>query len=214
MNSKLLITVISGFAAIGSLFLFSSNFQPEQQSANITEAAITFSPSTTPKRFDLGSRTIAYGELRDRSSKRSNLGGALTPLPSPAPTSLQDRPVIKSTPTRFPTPSPATATTQIPVLTSTPSLSATPVPTPTPSPSISLGPSPSATTTPEQSGKINTNTADKQELEKITGVGPVIAQRIIDYRNKNGPFQTIEDIKKVNGIGDKTFEKMKNEITI
>src|SRR3989344_3090378 len=206
MNSKLLITVISGFAAIGSLFLFSSNFQPEQQSANITEAAITFSPSTTPKRFDLGSRTIAYGELRDRSSKRSNLGGA--------PTSLQDRPVIKSTPTRFPTPSPATATTQIPVLTSTPSLSATPVPTTTPSPSISLGPSPSATTTPEQSGKINTNTADKQELEKITGVGPVIAQRIIDYRNKNGPFQTIEDIKKVNGIGDKTFEKMKNEITI
>src|SRR3989344_4600233 len=157
MNSKLLITVISGFAAIGSLFLFSSNFQPEQQSANITEAAITFSPSTTPKTFDLG------------SSKRSTLGGALTPLPSPAPTSLQDRPVIKSTPTRFPTPSPATATTQIPVLTSTPSLSAPPVPTPTPSPSISLGPSPSATTTPEQSGKINTNTADKQELEKITG---------------------------------------------
>jgi len=51
-------------------------------------------------------------------------------------------------------------------------------------------------------------------LEKITGVGPVIAQRIIDYRQANGPFQIIEDIKKVNGIGDKTFEKMKAEITI
>ena len=73
---------------------------------------------------------------------------------------------------------------------------------------------PTSTSSPEQSAKINVNTADKQELEKITGVGPIIAQRIIDYRQSNGPFQTIEDIKKVNGIGNKTFEKMKNEIAI
>jgi competence ComEA-like helix-hairpin-helix protein len=64
------------------------------------------------------------------------------------------------------------------------------------------------------SGKININTAGLEELDKITGVGPTIAQRIIDYRNANGPFQKLEDLKKVNGIGDKNFEKMKDEITL
>ncbi len=62
--------------------------------------------------------------------------------------------------------------------------------------------------------KININTADKEELEKIKGVGPVIAQRIIDYRSSNGPFQALEDLKKVKGIGDKTFLKMEKEITL
>ena len=45
-------------------------------------------------------------------------------------------------------------------------------------------------------------------------MGPVIAGRIIDYRNENGPFQSIEEIKNVQGIGDVTFEKMKGEITV
>ncbi len=63
-------------------------------------------------------------------------------------------------------------------------------------------------------GKININTAENEELQGITGVGPVIAGRIIDYRNVRGPFLKIEDIKSVRGIGDKTFEKMKGEITV
>ncbi|KKU94300.1 MAG: Polymorphic membrane protein [Candidatus Jorgensenbacteria bacterium GW2011_GWA1_48_13] len=63
-------------------------------------------------------------------------------------------------------------------------------------------------------GKININTAGYEELQKITGVGPVIAGRIIDYRNVNGPFGQIEDIKDVKGIGDITFQKMQDEITI
>ena len=62
--------------------------------------------------------------------------------------------------------------------------------------------------------KININTANLEELDYITGVGPAIAQRIIDYRNQNGPFQTIEEIKNVSGIGDVNFEKMKDEITM
>lgn len=61
---------------------------------------------------------------------------------------------------------------------------------------------------------VNINTADENELQKIRGVGPAIAKRIVDYREQNGKFQTIEDIKKVRGIGDKTFEKMKDKITI
>lgn len=60
---------------------------------------------------------------------------------------------------------------------------------------------------------ININTADETELQKIRGVGPAIAQRIIDYREQNGNFKTIEDIKKVRGIGEKTFAKFKDFIT-
>lgn len=65
-----------------------------------------------------------------------------------------------------------------------------------------------------KTNKININTADINELIKITGVGQVIAQRIIDYRNENGSFKTIDDIIKVKGIGEKTFQKMKEQITI
>lgn len=65
-----------------------------------------------------------------------------------------------------------------------------------------------------QGGLININTADETELQKIRGIGPVIAGRIVEYRNSNGLFNSIEDIKKVRGIGAKTFEKMKDSITV
>lgn len=74
--------------------------------------------------------------------------------------------------------------------------------------------SPPPAAPPSSSGKININTAGYEELQRITGVGPVIAGRIIEYRQVNGPFRSLEEIKKVNGIGDKTFEKMKEEITL
>jgi len=61
---------------------------------------------------------------------------------------------------------------------------------------------------------ININTASLEELDKIPEVGPVIAGRIIDYRNTNGPFENIEEIKNVSGIGDVTFLKMKDYITV
>lgn len=62
--------------------------------------------------------------------------------------------------------------------------------------------------------KININIANSEELQELTGVGPVTAQKIIDYRTQNGRFSSIEDIKNVSGIGDKTFEKMKEDIKI
>lgn len=70
--------------------------------------------------------------------------------------------------------------------------------------------------TPEKNssgGMININTADETELQKIRGVGPAIAQRIIDFREQNGNFKSIDEIKKVRGIGEKTFAKMKDSIT-
>ena len=66
---------------------------------------------------------------------------------------------------------------------------------------------------PAAAGRINVNLADKETLQEISGVGPATAQKIIDYRTQNGPFQTPEDLKNVSGIGDKTYEKMKDQIT-
>jgi len=64
------------------------------------------------------------------------------------------------------------------------------------------------------SGKININTASVTELDSLSGIGPTYAQRIIDYRNSNGGFKSIDEIKNVKGIGDKTFDKFKDRITI
>ena len=63
-------------------------------------------------------------------------------------------------------------------------------------------------------GKININTADANTLEQIYGVGPVTARKIIDYREQHGSFQSIEDLKNISGIGEKTFEKMQDYVTI
>lgn len=66
----------------------------------------------------------------------------------------------------------------------------------------------------DENGKININTADKQNLMSLPGIGEVKSQAIIDYRNENGNFETIEDITKVSGIGEKTFEKIKDLISV
>ncbi len=64
------------------------------------------------------------------------------------------------------------------------------------------------------SKKININTASKDALISLPGIGDVKAQAIIDYRNKNGKFKTIEEIVNVSGIGEKTFESLKDLITV
>ena len=64
------------------------------------------------------------------------------------------------------------------------------------------------------SGIININSASLSQLDSLSGIGPTYAQRIIDYRTQNGGFKSIEEIKNVKGIGDKTFEKFKDQITI
>lgn len=63
-------------------------------------------------------------------------------------------------------------------------------------------------------GKININTAGAAELDRLPGVGPALAERIIQYRTENGPFAKPEDIQNVSGIGPKTFEKMASQVTV
>lgn len=62
--------------------------------------------------------------------------------------------------------------------------------------------------------KVNINTATVAELETLPRIGPTTAQRIVDYREANGPFETIEDIQNVPGIGPTTFEGIKDLITV
>ncbi|MDC3415584.1 helix-hairpin-helix domain-containing protein [Aquibacillus salsiterrae] len=63
-------------------------------------------------------------------------------------------------------------------------------------------------------GKIRINSATKEELAQLNGIGEVKATSIITYREQNGPFQTMEDILKVSGIGEKTLEKFKDQIQV
>lgn len=66
---------------------------------------------------------------------------------------------------------------------------------------------------PNMSSKININTATKDELKTLSGIGDKTADKIISYR-ENNKFKEIEDIKKVSGIGDKIFDDIKDEIRV
>lgn len=73
---------------------------------------------------------------------------------------------------------------------------------------------PSNSNTSPSNTKVNINTANLETLETLTGIGKSKAQSIIDYREQNGNFTSIEDIKKVSGIGDSIYEKIKDHITV
>ncbi len=185
---KLLIAAVTFAATLGMLFLIETGKSPKEDYAQIIEALKQGDTDTTS--------SVAPSPIKSRTPTSTP---TLTPVSIPT---LSPAPQSSSTARQAITPTPiqtfSSTATPTPIMTPTP----TPVPSNTPESTL------------KQSEKININTAGLGELDNITGVGPVIAQRIIDYRNTNGFFQKIEDIKKVKGIGDITFNKMKDEITI
>lgn len=74
--------------------------------------------------------------------------------------------------------------------------------------------SPQLSNSSSDSEKININTADATQLQQLSGIGEKRAQDIINYREENGSFQSVEDLMNVSGIGQKTLEKLRNSITI
>jgi competence protein ComEA len=88
------------------------------------------------------------------------------------------------------------------------------IPTSAPSSTVVLATAtPKATSTP-YNPFININTANQAELESLPGIGPVLAQRIIAYRQKHGNFAAIEDVKLVYGVRAETFEMIKDFISV
>jgi competence protein ComEA len=63
-------------------------------------------------------------------------------------------------------------------------------------------------------GQVNLNTASESELDALKGVGPVKAKAIMDYRAKNGPFKSVDDLEKVTGFGKKTVDKLRADLTV
>ncbi len=63
-------------------------------------------------------------------------------------------------------------------------------------------------------GRVNINTADETALETLPRVGPAMAKRIIDWRTKNGRFTALEDLMSVTGVGEKTFDSLKDLVTL
>ena len=66
----------------------------------------------------------------------------------------------------------------------------------------------------QQGGKVNINTADQKALEALPGLGPAKAKAVIEHREKNGAFKSVDDLKNVSGIGEKTLEEVKDKVTV
>jgi len=66
----------------------------------------------------------------------------------------------------------------------------------------------------EQSQEVNVNQADAAKLQTINGIGPAKAEAIIAYREEHGEFQQIEDLRNISGFGEKTIERLKNQLTV
>jgi len=65
----------------------------------------------------------------------------------------------------------------------------------------------------DQAEAVDINTASAADLEKVPGIGPALSKRIIDYREKNGPYSSVEDLLKIQGIGEKSLARFRGYLT-
>ena len=117
-----------------------------------------------------------------------------------------------SAPSATPNPVPdlAPADTIAPLALSVPVSDAEPTPTEATRPEAGASPvTPSRRSSAKAPGRANLNTGGSAELQRLPGVGPALAQRIMDYRAQNGPFRSVDEVVGVKGIGEKTLEKMR-----
>ncbi|WP_348650788.1 helix-hairpin-helix domain-containing protein [Verrucosispora sp. WMMC514] len=85
---------------------------------------------------------------------------------------------------------------------------------PAPSGAVGPGAGPLPGAGPGAGGRVNLNTATSAQLETLPGVGPVLAQRIIEYRDQHGGFRSVGDLRQVTGIGDARYEQLKDLVTV
>lgn len=74
-------------------------------------------------------------------------------------------------------------------------------------------PAPELPAAAEPQGPVDVNTADADALQTLPGIGPALAERIIDYRTEHGPFRSVEELLEVKGIGEATLEKFRQDVT-
>nr|WP_239168917.1 ComEA family DNA-binding protein [Actinoplanes deccanensis] len=86
--------------------------------------------------------------------------------------------------------------------------------TPPPGAVVAPGPAVSGPAAAASGGPVNLNTATLSDLDGLPGVGPVLAQRILDARDAQGGFKAVSDLRKVDGIGDARFEQLKDLVTV
>lgn len=77
---------------------------------------------------------------------------------------------------------------------------------------LTTGPAFAAASAP--AGKVNLNTATLSQLEDLPGIGPALAARIVDHRQKNGAFKSVEEVMAVKGIGEKNFAKIQSYLSV
>ncbi len=68
--------------------------------------------------------------------------------------------------------------------------------------------------TEEKAARLNLNAASADDLATLPGIGPSYAKRIVEYREKNGPFKRVEDLLNVQGIGEKTLERIRDRVMV
>ena len=86
-----------------------------------------------------------------------------------------------------------------------------PPPTPTPAPAAP-GETPPAQ--PASPGLVNLNTATADQLDDLPGIGPALAQRVIDYRTEHGPFRAVDELARVNGISSAMVDEFRDLVTV